>query len=108
MPGCGSDHAERFESQHRECVQSAVYRAEFDRIPNPSAGFTDGTQVFPTAYTLTGSMNVDLSNDVLTLPNGSTTTVTSANAATTGKIGTNGVGITQRYDLAGVGRSQRG
>jgi uncharacterized protein (TIGR03437 family) len=53
-------------------------------------GFSDGTQTFPSAYTLTGSMNVGLSNVMLTLPNGTVTTLTSANAATVGNIGMNG------------------
>ena len=59
----------------------------FQTLP---AGFADGTQSFPTAYTLTGSMNIGLSNVMLTAPNGTVTTLTGANAATAGNIGLNG------------------
>jgi uncharacterized protein (TIGR03437 family) len=45
---------------------------------------------FPSAYTLTGSMNIGLSNVMLTSPSGTVTTLTSANAATAGNIGMNG------------------
>ncbi len=59
----------------------------FQTLP---AGFGAGTQTFPSAYTLTGSMNIGLSNVVLTPPNGAATTLTSANAVTAGNIGMNG------------------
>jgi uncharacterized protein (TIGR03437 family) len=59
----------------------------FQTLP---AGFANGTQTFPSAYTLTGSMNIGLSNVTLTLPNGTATTLTSANAAAAGNIGING------------------
>ncbi|HEY2860950.1 MAG TPA: hypothetical protein VGJ21_21245, partial [Terracidiphilus sp.] len=62
-------------------------------------GFTDGTQTFPAGYTLTGSMNIDLSSVMLTLPNGTVTPLTAANAVTTGKIGTNGGIESLHYDL---------
>jgi uncharacterized protein (TIGR03437 family) len=55
-----------------------------------SAGFADGNQTFPSAYTLTGSMNIGLSNVILTSPSGTATTLTSANALTAGNIGLNG------------------
>ncbi len=58
----------------------------FQTLP---AGFMVGTQTFPSAYTLTGGMNIGLSNVILTSPNGTVTTLTSANAATVGNIGTN-------------------
>ena len=59
----------------------------FQTLP---AGFADGTQTFPSAYTLTGSMNIGLNNVQLTMPNGTVTTLTGANAATAGNIGMNG------------------
>jgi uncharacterized protein (TIGR03437 family) len=59
----------------------------FQTLP---AGFTDGGQTFPAAYTLTGSMNIGLSNVMVSSPNGTVTTLTGANAATTGNIGMNG------------------
>jgi uncharacterized protein (TIGR03437 family) len=59
----------------------------FQTLP---AGFADATQTFPTAYTLTGSMNIGLSNVMITSSNGTATTLTSANALTAGNIGMNG------------------
>src|SRR5579862_3733475 len=59
----------------------------FQTLP---AGFSDGAQTFPGAYTLTGSMNIGLSSVVLTSPNGTVNTLSSANAITAGNIGVNG------------------
>jgi uncharacterized protein (TIGR03437 family) len=53
-------------------------------------GYADGGQTFPTGYTLTGKMNISLSNVTITSPAGTTIALTAANAATLGKIGTNG------------------
>jgi hypothetical protein len=39
----------------------------FQTLP---AGFTDGAQIFTTAYTLTGSMNIGLTNVIAKLPDG--------------------------------------
>ncbi len=61
-------------------------------------GFTQGAQTFPNGYTLTGSMNIGLSNVMVTLPNGTVTALTSATAATVGKIGTNGDHVNIHYD----------
>jgi uncharacterized protein (TIGR03437 family) len=66
----------------------------FQTLP---AGFVDGTQSFPSAYTLTGSMNIGLSNVVITSPGGTATTLTSANALTAGNIGINGVPATLNF-----------
>ncbi len=72
----------------------------FQTLP---AGFADGSQTFPSAYTLTGSMNITLSNTTLLLPNGTVTALTSANAASVGKIGTNGGPVNLNYaSLAGA------
>ena len=71
----------------------------FQTLP---AGFTAGSQTFPTAYTLTGTMNINLSNVMVTSPSGARSTLTSTNAAAVGKIGTNGANIGLHYDpLAG-------
>jgi uncharacterized protein (TIGR03437 family) len=59
----------------------------FQTLP---AGFTGASQTFPNAYTLTGSMNIGLSNVMLTSSSGAVTTLTSANAAAAGNIGMNG------------------
>ncbi len=72
----------------------------FQTLP---AGFTDGSQTFPTAYTLTGVMNIDLSNVMFTLANGTQTALSSANAASLGKIAMNGGQINLTYTpYAGV------
>jgi uncharacterized protein (TIGR03437 family) len=47
--------------------------------------------------TLTGSMNIGLTNIMLTLPNGTVTPLTSANASTVGKLGTNGDHVNVEY-----------
>jgi uncharacterized protein (TIGR03437 family) len=61
-------------------------------IVQNSIGFqnVDGTN-------LIGSMNLNFTNVMLTLPNGTVTPLTSANAATTGNIGTNGDNISITY-----------
>ncbi len=71
----------------------------FQTLP---AGFTDGSQTFPTAYTLTGTMNIGLSNVTLTPPNGTAIPLTASNAASVGKIVTNGGPVNLSYSpLAG-------
>jgi uncharacterized protein (TIGR03437 family) len=51
----------------------------------------------PLPYTLTGNINVSLSNVLLTPPNGTATALTSANAATLGKMITNGSNVSLTY-----------
>jgi len=46
---------------------------------------------------LTGAINIGLTNVMLTLPNGTVTPLTSANAATVGKVITNGDNVTITY-----------
>jgi hypothetical protein len=53
-------------------------------------GFSQNGQTFPTGYTLTGSMNISLSNVMIKLPDGTVVPLTSNNAASVGKIVTNG------------------
>jgi hypothetical protein len=67
----------------------------FQTLP---AGYTawDGT-VFPSAYTLTGTMNIALSNVVVRLSNDFALTLTKFDAGTSGKIATNGSGINLQY-----------
>ena len=51
----------------------------------------DGSTItLPANYTLTGSMNVGLTNVWVTLPDGRMKALTSANAASLGKLKTNG------------------
>jgi uncharacterized protein (TIGR03437 family) len=114
FPECADPNAPRSgECQDAILTTPSVLNLNIENLSSPPSivensigfqtlppGFTDGTQTFPTGYTLRGSMNVAFGNTVLTLPNGSTTALTSANAASVGKIGTNGVGINQRYDLS--------
>jgi uncharacterized protein (TIGR03437 family) len=68
----------------------------FETLPT---GYTLGTAPppFPLPHTLTGSMNIGLTNIFLTPPNGSATALTSANAATLGKLTMNGNNINLTY-----------
>ena len=66
-------------------------------------GFTDGPQTFPTGYTLTGTMNIGLSNVTATLPNGTVSVLNGANVAAVGQIGTNGGPINVQYSLLSGG-----
>jgi hypothetical protein len=64
----------------------------FQTLP---AGYTftlpDGSTVtLPADYTLTGSMNIGLTNVLITLPDGRVTALTSENAAVVGKVVTHG------------------
>ena len=71
----------------------------FQTLP---AGFVDGSQTFPAAYTMTGVMNIGFSNIMVNLPSGAETALSGANAATVGKIGTNGGPVNLSYSpLAG-------
>jgi hypothetical protein len=56
-------------------------------------GYSQSTQTFPTGYTLTGRMNIGLINVLVTLPDGSVTPLTSANAAVAGRVVTNGANV---------------
>jgi uncharacterized protein (TIGR03437 family) len=72
-------------------VQNSV---GFQTLP---AGYSQDMQTFSSAYTLTGSMNVGLSNIMLKPPNGTATALTGANAAALGKLTTNGGNINLVY-----------
>jgi hypothetical protein len=52
-------------------------------------GYSQNGQTFPTGYTLTGTMNINLTNVVVKLPD-ATIPLTSNNAASVGKVVTNG------------------
>ncbi len=73
----------------------------FQTLP---AGYTawDGT-VFPNAYTLTGTMNIQLTDVVVRLTNGFAWPLTSVDGGPFGKIATNGGGVNLKYstELAG-------
>jgi len=71
----------------------------FETLP---AGYLFGTAPpgFPLPYTLTGSMNIELTNVMLTPPNGTATLLTSTNATTLGNVTTNGVNVNLNYDTA--------
>ena len=60
-------------------------------------GYVDGSQSFPTGYTMTGNMNIGFSNVIFTSPAGTETALTTANAAAIGNIGTNGSHIHLNY-----------
>ncbi|MFI5166249.1 MAG: hypothetical protein ACHQQS_06500 [Thermoanaerobaculales bacterium] len=66
----------------------------FQTLP---AGYTFGSQTFPESYTLTGSMNIGLTNVMVTLPDGTVTALTSENAAVAGKVVTNGHHVNVGY-----------
>jgi hypothetical protein len=69
----------------------------FQTLP---AGYSQNGQAFPSVYTLTGSMNIGLTNITLTPPNGTPTVLTSANAGTLGKLSTNGANVNLSYAVA--------
>jgi hypothetical protein len=71
----------------------------FETLP---AGYTLGGAPVPFSlpYTLTGSMNIGLTNITLTPPNGTPTVLTSANAGTLGKLSTNGANVNLSYSVA--------
>jgi uncharacterized protein (TIGR03437 family) len=69
----------------------------FQTLP---AGYTQDNQTFSSAYTFTGSMNIGLNNVVLTASNGSAAALTSANAASLGKLTTNGASVNLTYGTA--------
>ncbi len=54
----------------------------------------------PLPYTLTGSMNINFVNVMLTPPSGNATALTSANSATLGQITTNGSNVYLKYESA--------
>jgi hypothetical protein len=67
----------------------------FQTLPN---GYTtQNGDVVSTGFTLTGSMNIGLDNVMLTSPSGTVTQLTAANAATVGKLSTNGANVDIAY-----------
>ena len=74
-------------------VQSSI---GFETLP---VGYTMGgvAPAFPLPYTLTGTMNIGLNNIVLTPAGGTATALTSANAATLGKLAANGSNVNLTY-----------
>ena len=60
-------------------------------------GYSQNTQTFPTGYTLTGRMNINLFDVLITLPDGTMKALTSANASAVGKVGTNGSNVNVTY-----------
>ena len=62
------------------------------------AGYDFFSQHFDSRFTMTGSMNIGLTDIDITSPDGRQTDLTSANAATVGKVATNGDGINLDYD----------
>jgi hypothetical protein len=112
FPECVDPNSPRFGScLGATLADSSVVNLNIENLSSPPSvgansigfqvlppGFSDEGQSFPLGYTLTGSMNIGFSNVTMTSPNGGATTLTSSNAATIGKIGTNGGPIIQRYD----------
>src|SRR5262249_2227658 len=86
-----------------ENLSSAVSEVQnsigFQTLP---AGYTLQGQTFPTAYTLTGSMNIGLTNITLTPSKGIRTVLGSANAASLGKLSTNGSNVNVAYTRVGA------
>jgi uncharacterized protein (TIGR03437 family) len=68
----------------------------FETLP---VGYTLGSSPagVPLPFTLAGNMNVTMTNVMLTPPNGTATALTSANAATLGKLITNGSNVNLTY-----------
>jgi hypothetical protein len=58
---------------------------------------TNGDNTFPTNYTLTGSMNIGLTNVIIQSTNGTVNPLTSANAAAVAELITNGANINLSY-----------
>jgi uncharacterized protein (TIGR03437 family) len=71
----------------------------FQTLP---AGYSQDGQTFSSPYTFTGSINVGLTNVVLTPPNGSATALTNANASSLGKLSTNGNAVNLSYSRTGT------
>jgi hypothetical protein len=73
----------------------------FQTIPKGFiANATDTVSYFPTDYTLTGKMNIELTNVWIKLPFGLALPLTNAlDAEWLGKTTTNGVGVHVKYDL---------
>ena len=79
----------------------------FQTLP---AGYTTQTnQTFPVAqtfaniYTLTGTIHVNLTNVMLTPPQGVATALTSANASSLGELSTNGANVNIAYSTSAAG-----
>ncbi len=66
----------------------------FQTLP---AGYSQDNQTFSSSYTFTGSMSIGLANVTLTSPNGTVTPLAGANAATLGKLSTNGSNVNLNY-----------
>ncbi|HEX7139752.1 MAG TPA: hypothetical protein VF219_18010 [Vicinamibacterales bacterium] len=63
------------------------------------SGYSANGESLPAGYTLTGTMNINLINVFIRLPNGTASPLTSADAAVLGKLTTNGNGVHVEYGL---------
>jgi hypothetical protein len=81
--------------------QPSVLNVNLENVFTP-ASIVENSIGFQTVNgsTLTGTMNIGLTNVMLTMPDGTVTPLTSANAAAAGKIGTNGDGINLDFSHA--------
>jgi hypothetical protein len=83
------------------CTPAAIHKNSIGFL-NIQAPFTnevpgDVTNIFTTNYTLTGSMNIGLTNVIIQSTNGTVNPLTSANAATVAGLITNGANINLSY-----------
>ena len=69
----------------------------------PAGYTTQANETFPSAYTLTGTININLANVMLTPPNGTAKVLTSTNASSLGKLATNGANVNVAYSNNVVG-----
>jgi hypothetical protein len=67
----------------------------FQTLPNPYT--TQTNEVIAGGYTLSGAMSVNLTNVVLTPPNGTAAILSSANASSLAKMTTNGANVSIAY-----------
>lgn len=75
----------------------------FQTLP---AGFSQDSQTFSSAYTFTGTMNVDLAGVMLTPSSGTAAALTNSNATSLGKLTTNGANVNLAYSPVGAAAPQ--
>jgi hypothetical protein len=83
------------------CTPAAIQRNLIGFLTIPAAFAsefpTNADNLFPTNHTLTGSINIGLTNVVIQSTNGTVNPLTSANAATVAELITNGANINLSY-----------
>ena len=104
FPECNDPNSPRYgDCKQVDLTQSSLVNLYLENVVTPHIpgtdsigfqslppGFSTGGQTFPNGYTLTGTLNIGLTNVTITKADGTVKTLNAADAVDVGKIATNG------------------